>query len=337
MHYAEHAQAQAHSIIEIADNEEHSAEFTIDVPEGSTLELRAANRFRPYLRVPDRLGQAVERCRFHGARGSRLILDGLLFGDGEVLIEGEFDVVEIRHCTLSPGRTRLVLQANDTRVQIKRSIVGSIVTRVPKRDRTQSDARKHAPAYNEPIHLSIENSIIDGSYDGSRCDHPVLSGANRWAHVRLSADRSTIFGAADVHAVGLIQNSLFVDCLCVENTQAGCLRFSYVAPGSCTPPQFRCQPAQAVERLSSAAQDLSATFESERQRVKPQFLNRRYPHPDYARLVDDCAAEIARGAEDEGEMGAYHDEYFAQRATHLRRRIEEFVPAGFDATVLFET
>jgi hypothetical protein len=55
------------------------------------------------------------------------------------------------------------------------------------------------------------------------------------------------------------------------------------------------------------------------------------------RLSDTCPAEILVGAEDQGELGVYHDEYFSLRAAHLKRRIQEFIPAGNEAGILFET
>ena len=83
--------------------------------------------------------------------------------------------------------------------------------------------------------------------------------------------------------------------------------------------------------------DVVVAAEAETLRVRPRFISTEYGHPDYGRLTDDCAAEIARGADDEAEMGVYHNEFFSQRATHLRQRLEEFIPAGNDAAIIFET
>ena len=52
-------------------------------------------------------------------------------------------------------------------------------------------------------------------------------------------------------------------------------------------------------------------------------------------LSGDCAVEITRGADDESEMGAYHDLYQPQRAAGLRTRLDEYSPAGMTAGLIF--
>jgi len=60
-----------------------------------------------------------------------------------------------------------------------------------------------------------------------------------------------------------------------------------------------------------------------------------YGRPDYMQLSGDCAVEITRGADDESEMGAYHDLYQPQRAAGLRTRLDEYSPAGMTAGLIF--
>jgi hypothetical protein len=330
-----------HTVVEIADNEEYSAEFATTVPAGHTLEIRAANHYRPYLRVPDSSGQQVEQCRISGEPGSRLILDGLLFGEGELQLDGQFESVWIRHCTFVPGRSRIVMKLNETAVHIQKCIAGEFVTRapaVPAAPRRESaDQENHdTSAYDEPIRLCVEDSILDGE----QCEY-VLSGADRNAHARLSVLRSTVFGQVATKIVALIQDSILTNHVCVENVLTGCLRFSYIHPDACTPPQFHCQPALAIERALAGTAVSATEQEPLRDQVSlsvaPRFVSRQYGHPDYARLSDDCPVEIQMGAADEGEMGVYHDEFFSQRAVHLRQRLQEFVPAGSDAQLIFAT
>ena len=40
-------------------------------------------------------------------------------------------------------------------------------------------------------------------------------------------------------------------------------------------------------------------------------------------------------ADDEAEMGAFHNLYQPQRAANLRARLSEFTPAGTDAGLIF--
>jgi hypothetical protein len=109
------------------------------------------------------------------------------------------------------------------------------------------------------------------------------------------------------------------------------VRFCSLPPGSRTPRRYECQPDKVTDKLPSdeAAQEAL--------RVRPQFLSTRYGTPYYARLAADCAQEILRGADDQSEMGVYHDLYEPQRAALLRQRLQEFTPAGMDAGLIFIT
>jgi hypothetical protein len=75
----------------------------------------------------------------------------------------------------------------------------------------------------------------------------------------------------------------------------------------------------------------------ERDRVRPRFNSVRYGRPDYAQLADLCAEEIKRGADDESEMGVFHDLFNPQREANLRARLDEYTPAGMQAGIIFES
>jgi hypothetical protein len=60
-------------------------------------------------------------------------------------------------------------------------------------------------------------------------------------------------------------------------------------------------------------------------------MSTRYGTHDYARLADEGPQAIREGADDQSEMGVYHDLFQPQRAALLRRRLNEFTPAGIDA------
>ena len=53
------------------------------------------------------------------------------------------------------------------------------------------------------------------------------------------------------------------------------------------------------------------------------------------RLALNCAPEITTGADDESEMGAFHDLYAPQRAANLRQRLTEYTPADTDAGIIY--
>ena len=163
--------------------------------------------------------------------------------------------------------------------------------------------------------------------------------------------RSTIFGIVEVHALQLAENSLFNDCLNVARRQIGCMRFCHVPRHCRTPRRHRCQPDEVVAAVR--ARKLGAEAEqreiaAETRRVRPHYDSRRYGRPGYARLSAFCAPEIRRGADDESEMGVYHDLFQPQREANPRGEVvevvrplsvhpgQQFDPLAFDADVRVE-
>lgn len=65
------------------------------------------------------------------------------------------------------------------------------------------------------------------------------------------------------------------------------------------------------------------------------FVSLKPGHPGYAQLRLDASDKILRGAEDESELGAYHDEFFPQRRAALMSRMEEFTPADAAFQLIF--
>ncbi|HVR98551.1 MAG TPA: hypothetical protein VMW27_18190, partial [Thermoanaerobaculia bacterium] len=181
----------------------------------------------------------------------------------------------------------------------------------------------------------LSDSILDATSEQREAlgapGHPV-------AHARLTIERSTVFGEAQAHAIELAENSIFEGRIQVARRQIGCMRFCSYLPGSRTPGRFQCQPdlaeLAAVVGITDPAERAVAR-EGERRRVQPQFESRRYGASTYARLAMSCAREIRRGADDESEMGVFHDLYEPQREANLRARLDEYTPAGLDAGLIF--
>ncbi len=103
--------------------------------------------------------------------------------------------------------------------------------------------------------------------------------------------------------------------------QEGCVRFSYLPAGSSVPRRFRCQPKD----------------DSDASRVRPLLVSSRYGDPAYCQLSPRCPVEIFRGADDESEMGVFHDLYGAQREAHLTARLEEYLRFGLEAGIFYAT
>jgi hypothetical protein len=82
-------------------------------------------------------------------------------------------------------------------------------------------------------------------------------------------------------------------------------------------------PADPVKGISGWLRDRSLIFNS--------F---RYDTPTYCQLSDCCAEEIKRGADDESEMGVFHDLFQPQRIANLSVRLDEYLPARMDIGII---
>jgi hypothetical protein len=140
--------------------------------------------------------------------------------------------------------------------------------------------------------------------------------------------------------------SIFTGRVRAVRTQDGCIRFSYLPPGSRAPKRFRCQPDLAIdqeieERLERDPTLSQAESDTIRAHVEawlvPSFTTVRYGQPAYAQLRLRCPVEIRTGAEDGSEMGAYCHLKQAQRESNLRIRLEEYLPFGLDAGLIHVT
>ena len=125
----------------------------------------------------------------------------------------------------------------------------------------------------------------------------------------MRVDASTIFGSTTAETLHA-SNSILLGKVSVERRQEGCVRFCYLPFDSESPRRYRCQP----ENTSNAA------------RVRPRFESVSFGEPAYAQLAGACAQEIVTGAQDEGEMGAWHFVQAPLRLRNLRLALDK-VPA----------
>jgi hypothetical protein len=255
----------------------------------------------------------------------------------------EVEVV-IRHCTLVPGWTldcdcapcqpgkgSLHLQNLQGRVCIEHTIIGAV--------RVSEDEVRA-----EPIDLRISDSVLDATdVERAALSRP---GGGEIAHAAVTIARSTVLGEIHTHILRLAENCIFTGHICVARRQIGCVRFCYVVPGSRTPRRYECQPdlaeAVALEKLEkvipgASPSDKALAIARVRSLVRPQFNSRRYGSPVYCQLASGCPEEIVRGADDESEMGVFHDLFQPQRAINLRTRLDEFTPAGMETGIIYVT
>jgi hypothetical protein len=281
-------------------------------------ELRATE-VRPHL-----LGSLAVRGL--AAAGSQipgeLALNGLLFEGSITVQDGNLARLRLHHCTLAPPGGALVVEGGnaDLSLLLARSICGP-VTINPDGDQGAAriagvDSILHAPAaavvYGQALHAPLSDASLEAC---------------------------TIFGSVAVRSVQA-GNSLFMGALRCQRRQIGCVRFSYVPPGSPTPRRFRCQPDLALQaearRLGLAsASDLNAGARAAvAARLIPAHTSRQYGHPAYAQLSTACAEQIVTGAEDGSEMGVFSFLKAPLRMANLRVALAEYLNFGLEAGVL---
>jgi hypothetical protein len=341
--------APRYAIIEFIDSSAYTEPVNIALLPRQTLQLRAADRKRPVLRMLDYMSDKPDAFAISGGAGSRFVLDGLLVSGRGLQINGpdrnedsgavavDLCEVVIRHCTLVPGwgldcdcvpkrpnEPSIELIQTTTKLVVEHSIIGSIEVTAD-------------PTLSDPLTIKISDSIVDATRSGLVA---LSAPAEQYAFAEISVIRSTLLGTTRAHAVHLAENSIFMGCIHVARRQHGCIRFCYVTPNSRTPKRYHCQPdlvcaAVAAAKPTLTGAQLVTAQAAQANRVRPQLDSTRYGNPAYARLASDCATEITRGADDESEMGVFHDLFHPQRQISLQTRLGEYTPAGIDAGILF--
>lgn len=269
------------------------------------------------------------------------VLDGFLVTGRSVLVTGPLARVTIRHCTLVPGWSlecdctarrgeEPSIELTDTPAQlvVDHAIIGSIQVTL---DEPSAD----------PIQIDAHDSIVDAT----SATLPAISGPEGvYAYAVVRLRRCTVIGTVLAHVLALGDNTIFSGLVQVARRQQGCVRFCWIEPGSRTPGRYECQPDLVQQAISAAVQqqtlpesDLAADQAAETDRVRPRFNSLRYGSPVYCQLAQDCAPEITSGADDESELGAFHDLFQPQRLANLNDRLQDFTPADMNSAVFLVT
>jgi hypothetical protein len=263
---------------------------------------------------------------------ARLVLDGLLIA-GTLAVAGNLAELELRHCTLVPGVRLLPTGAPEQpatasltiaqptrlrRVVIERSILGPIRMTEELGTLELRDSILVAPERppGQPRVALAANA--SGSSPGPAA----------------TIERSTVVGGVRLRELSLGSDSIFaLGALQCDRRQAGCLRFSaYERDGARTPRRYRCQPDAAIEAAGPGA-DADAIADA----VRPRFASLHYGEPAFAQLTVEGPGEIATGASDGAEMGAYAHLRQPQREANLRVRLDEYLPFGLEPGLIHVT
>jgi hypothetical protein len=305
--------------------------LAVDVPAGCTIELRAANDTRPTLLLT---GEIV----VSGDAGSTFSLNGLLMAaaagmapaspspaalvhvpptrpDGST---NRLETLDLRHCTLVPGWSvttdgapqfgaapALVADAAGAIVTARKSILGAVRA-------------------SEFVVVTAFDSIIDATdpTNVAFADLDDVSGGGA-----LTLDGCTVVGKVHAVLLPLVSNSIFwagllagdswTTGLIADRKQEGCVRFSFLPAGAKTPRRFQC-----IERAIAGPQ--------------PIFFALRYGRPGYLKLLTSTPDVVRRGADDGGEMGAFHFVLAPLRETDLRVRMQEYLPVGLEFGIIYQ-
>jgi hypothetical protein len=329
--------AASGGVVEIKNSGRYEETPAITVTAAAEIELRAANETRPVLVLN---GDLV----IHLAAGSKLSLNGLLITGGRVVVvddgAGGPCTLQLRHCTLVPGHAltptgepisaeaSLLIHRPGTTVRIEQCIVGRI-------------------GCAEDVNVTIRDSIVDAT---TETDVAFADPLGNSAGGALTVENTTMIGRVHTARLDLASNTIFLaqadgtHPVLSEQKQQGCVRFSYLPAGSLVPKRYRCQPDLAISKALSAADQPPGTLsdpESKaisaevRARFRPVFTNLRYGQPGYGQLAPMSAAEIRTGADDESEMGAFHNVFAPQREANLRIRLDEYLRFGLEAGILY--
>ena len=304
-------------VVEITNNGLYTENLEIHIAAGKKIELRAADSMRPVLLL------SADLLVFGGAQ-AEVYINGLLAGGFSVRLPlsdstgaaNQLETCTIRHCTLLPDQARgalslpvtpgLVIEIPGVQVEVDKSITGPI--------RANGEAVLH-----------ISNSIVDA---GSNRQH-AYGGLNSVYGAPLTVENTTIIGRVATRIMKLASNTIFYAALksspdamppvAAQRLQDGCVRFSYVPPGSLLPRLHNCQPADETNPAG----------------VCPAFTSLRYGDAAYGQLSRHCAIEIRQGADNESEMGAFNNLYQPQRETNLRTRLLEYLKFGLEAGIFY--
>jgi len=282
----------------------------------------ASDGQRPYVTLRPPAAQREIRIS-PAAPGLSIELNGLWLGlllngvapDGdlaELVFDGQWEEIRLADMTLDPGgeraafdgnppvripHVRLVVEGVVDRLVVERSVLGSLFERGLGGGAPCTAAR-----------IRISDSILHG-YAGQ----PAISVGT----ASLELDRVTVLG--DCHCGKAdISESILDGELRVENPQDSCFRFSTARSGGRIPAQYEC--VVLPDGLPAGT-----------------FVSRRFGDPGYLQLSESCLGEIAMGAENGTEMGAFNRALDPIKRADLRAKVQEFAPVQARVQLQFVT
>jgi hypothetical protein len=307
-------------VIALLDSATYDEDLDVVIPPGDTLLLVAASLPAEDQSPPaglDEVRLAARGLRPHLAGdiritgptggGGQFLLDGLSI-EGRVIVgPGDLASLVVSDATvLSPGGDKarpdggqITASGNPhLAVHLLRTICAGLnLTGVPG--------------------LTLADSLLyDGGPSGAGPPGVTLNAAD----ARTQIDSCTVIGGIVVRTL-TASNSILDGRVDVSHRQEGCIRFSYLPPDSRTPRRYRCQPSDDATAGSAV----------------PRFTSLVPADPGFGQLARDCPPEVAAGADDEGEMGAFHLLQQSLRIANLDSQLDQYLRFGLEAGIFFAT
>ncbi len=313
--------------------------INIQVAANGHIELRAAEGCRPTVLVGAEITAA-------GGADSALDINGLVIsyapppgggGPPVALLHApnkgtnQLSHLGLTHCTLVPGWAllpggdpqpaysglpTLLVETSGLDIEVQKSILGGMWVS-GEATTTLSDSLVDATGRSEVAYAEKVDAVTGRPSPGGALTLTGCTVVGKIYASLLSLVSDSIVWAelssADVAAVPPLWNAP----LWAVRRQEGCVRFSYVPTGSILPRQYQC-----VEEGRGVPQ--------------PLFESLRYGDPEYGKLSPLTDDVIRRGANDGGEMGAFHFVLAPVRESDLRVRIQEYLPVGLEFGVFYQ-
>ncbi|QPJ62396.1 MAG: hypothetical protein G3M70_11155 [Candidatus Nitronauta litoralis] len=338
------------TIIRITDNRTYEETIAIDTQPagGNFLVIEAADETRPHLQLDGPMTLAGDRQDFSFTLGGLLI-------EGQIEVTGSLGRLRLLHSTVVPGVSIAESPPPEPPAPPAppAAIPGpSISAAELKADGSPANTEfslELAFSITGPLRVPVHSQgiyALDSIIDGVGQDAIAGTGANQHGPP-VNLERVTARGNVHVRQINLATELIVDGLIRAERIQTGCVRFSYIQPGSKTPRRYRCQPDLA-EKIAIAEEEkntggaLDPLEEKDvrarvRSRVKPEFTAEDYGLPAYLQLSLGGPPEIATGAEDGSEMGVYCHLKQPQRESNLKIRLGEYLPFGLEYGIIYVT
>jgi hypothetical protein len=333
--------------VEITNSETYpqagNLDVSVDVPAGCTIELRAKNETRPTLLLHSEIS-------VFGGASSTFALNGLLIAASAAMSpnastialvhlpakradgsDNQLEALEISHCTLVPGwsvdtsgnprfgtQSNLVAEPAGITVTARKSILGAI----------RAGEFVKVKAFDTIIDATDPTNVAITDLDGvAGVGSLTLGGVDTLDSADAPPHGCTVVGKVHAVLLNLVSDSIlwaslvkadsWTTGLIADRKQEGCVRFSFLPTSSKTPRRYEC-----VERSIAGPQ--------------PIFFALRYGRPGYGKLLASTPNVVRRGADDGGEMGAFHFVLAPLRETDLRIRMQEYLPVGLEFGIIYQ-